>query len=303
MLGFAFHLWRFLRIRKKLWKEFFQQAKPDSQTLKRINQLSLFAAAGAYPHCLLRGYPASILEMRSLALFGAATALADDLTDEDRLSLSRLVFLAKNKDARTNTPREQIAQKLFFQGIEEHPFPELLVSQLQIALKDQENSKAQSGYLNFEESWKISAEKGASSNLLFLFFLHHNPTDQEKKLAEVVGVALQLLDDIFDLYEDLEDDISTPVTRAQSIDQITEVYINALEDVRSGIVSFSAPDRKKKIAARIWRFIFKRGYIGLDQYRRFCEQTRQSFPPAQYTRRDLIVDMEKLGNLYKNFAR
>ncbi len=303
MLGFAFHLWRFLLIRKKLWKECFQQLEPDTYTLKRINQLSLFAAAGAFPHCLLRGYPASKLEMRSLALFGAATALADDLTDEDRLPLSRLVFLATNKDASANTPREEIAQKLFFRGIAEHPFPELLMTQLQIALKDQETSKAQNGYLNFEESWRISAEKGASSNLLFLFFLHHQPTDQEKKLAEVVGIALQLLDDIFDLYEDLEDGISTPITRAQSIEQITAVYTEALEDVRSRMASFSAPESKKKSAARIWRFIFKRGYIGLNQYRRFCEQTRQSFPPAQYTRHDLIVDMEKLGNLYKNFAR
>jgi hypothetical protein len=299
MLGLALHLLRCQSTRNAVWGEVLRESPPTPERLKRMRQLATFAAVGAYPHVILRGFPLSAHERQSIALFGAATALADDLTDVQKLDLARMLALARNEVNPENELEIQ-THKLFQAGLDLHPRKDVFLEVLNRVLRAQDTSKQQESEISLEESWNIAKEKGAAANLLFLYFMHHEPSKEEVHLAEITGEALQLLDDIFDLYEDLQAGINTPVICSGSIKKLREMYRDALEKLNQSLKTLPVSAHKQSQAAKHWRFIFKRGFIALDQFELFCKKTNQAFPPTSYTRPDLIVDMEKPGNIWRN---
>ncbi len=274
----------------------------DKQAHKRMFSLAIYAVAGSYPYVVLRGKSISKEENTSLTCLGAATALCDDLTDQFNYPLSALKTLFAEGVFHDKSNSTEIAcYALYKRAMQTHPNPELFLKHLFDALEAQEQSKLQRQTIEYEKIWDITAEKGRLTNRLFLHFLHHRPDANEEAFAMQAGVTLQLLDDLFDLYEDLQDNIRTPVTTAKDLDELEALYIEQAKKTIHLLRAIGGKHIKRAEAAV--GFIFARGTIAIDQYRHFCHSTNQAFPPSVYQRKDLIVDMEKGGNLIRNVSR
>lgn len=299
LLRFALYVVRHMYPAKKMLKQ--RAAILDKKAHKRMFSLALFAVAGSYPYVIGRSKRLQKRERESLILLGAATALCDDLTDEHRYPLEALKNLFANDvvyDSENTT--ERVCRVLYKEAMGIHPNPELFLQKLFTALEAQEQSKNQLDKpLEFAQLWQITQDKGGTTNMLFLHFLHQQPNKSEEAFAHQAGIALQLLDDLFDLYEDLEAGIKTPVTSIDSLDQLEALYTEEACKAMTLLKQFSHSKRAEAAVG----FIYARGTIALDQYRTFCRESKQSFPPKQYRRKDLIVDMEKGGNLRTNVVR
>lgn len=299
LLHFAWYVVRHIYPAKKMLKQ--RAAQLDKNAHKRMFSLALFAVAGSYPYVVCRGKSLRKNERQSLILLGAATALCDDLTDEHQYPLDAFKNLFANDVVHDpENATENVCRALYKEAMAIHPNPELFLNKLFTALDAQEHSKRQLGKsLDFDQLWQITQDKGGTTNVLFSHFLHHQPNKSEEAFAHQAGIALQLLDDLFDLYEDLEDGVQTPVTAIESLDQLEALYT---AEVRKAMDLLGTLSRSKRAESAVG-FIYARGTIALDQYRTFCKETNQSFPPKQYRRKDLIVDMEKGTNLRTNVVR
>ncbi len=299
LLHFALYVVRHIYPAKKMLKQ--RAARLDKHAHKRMFSLALFAVAGSYPYVVCRGKSLRKNERQSLILLGAATALCDDLTDEHQYPLEALKNLFANDVVHNpENATESVCRALYKEAMAIHPNPELFLNKLFTALEAQEQSKRQLGKtLDFEKLWQITQDKGGTTNVLFLHFLHHLPNKSEEAFAHQAGIALQLLDDLFDLYEDLEDGVHTPVTAIESLDQLEALYT---AEAREAMVLLGQISPSKRSESAVG-FIYARGTIALDQYRTFCRESHQSFPPKQYRRKDLIIDMEKGANLRTNVVR
>lgn len=275
----------------------------DQTTQKRMQSLALFAIAGSYPLVTIRDKPLSKKEHQSLILLGAATALCDDLTDEYEYPLDALKNLfAKGIFYNSENILEQCCYRLYKEAMDMHPHSDAFLPKLFTALDAQETSKnQQKSTLDKSTIWLISRDKGGHTNVLFANFLHHDPTIKQESFSFQAGVCLQLLDDIFDLHDDLQNAISTLVTTTDSLIAVNERFTT--EAKKSIKLLKQIPGKNHRSAEEAIGFIFSRGTIAIEQYQRFCTKTKQSFPPKQYARKDLIVDMEKGANLIRNVSR
>lgn len=150
----------------------------------------------------------------------------------------------------------------------------------------------------------ISDRKGGFSGLMYTLFLEESSAKDFSTLGYHLGSFGQLMDDIFDLYDDQKEGIRTYVNQSQKTLELRFV----LEEKEQQILSLayrlaSSPRHFKKFkqVLEVFRSIIE---IAIEQYEKL-ESTQQISPiDCLKTDRKLwIIDMEKASNMRKLFFK
>lgn len=231
---------------------------------------------------------------------GLLTPAQDDLTDNPTIDFSRIISITENKNIEPQNCTEFLAQlsaqkllnlvsnrDLFYQSVEK----------TQIA---QSKSRFQfEKTINRNELKNIEFEKGSASTLMYRNLISSDLKENEIEMIAELGFLLQFLNDIFDVYKDREQQIFTLANTVDDIEivktELDEIIVNFVSKLKR--VDYKLT-QKNKFLAHVF-LIAARGYVCLEQYKKL--QKNGKFMLANYSRKQLICDMEKPLNIFKNF--
>lgn len=182
-------------------------------------------------------------QRRLLALAGAATAFFDMIYDENWKGESLIVFPPQESD----DPVGKLLFKLYHLILKEAPMPDGLLRWINHISSNEHESCQQKGRLTREEIERITYMKGAAGLMVFRHLLPEEVKKEEEAL-KVAGAAIQLMDDMVDVWQDLQEGVvtlascfSSPFAFAQHIDGLFESIYMELRKAgfsKTGVTQF-----------------------------------------------------------------
>jgi hypothetical protein len=277
----------------------------DENDLKKITGyygLAVPAILGE-AFCALRGKEMTDKERMACSCQGAMTGLGDDFFDKQRLSEEALKdFIQKPELFYGNTASEKLFLHFYKTALTNAPKPEQMQQQVYRVYHAQllSRQQAQPG-LSYEVMKDITLRKGAESLLYYRTAFEHPFTKGEEKMLYCMGGLMQLSNDIFDVYKDHKNGISTLVTKANKIKELRFTYSALLQLGTEAAYKTGYPKSDiKKFLDIISIGIFSRCYVCLDQLQKNEKRSGNVFDPGSYQRKDLVCDMDTAGNKWRS---
>lgn len=150
-----------------------------------------------------------------------------------------------------------------------------------------------------EEIKYITLEKGGNAVLLCSFYLDHAASHAEENCWYKLGNAVQYINDLFDVYRDLQTGLQTLPNRMTDAHEFMQQYMALVQSLQQEINKLECK-RKSKLHLRISLMgICALGVIAIEQFIKL-QGTNSTMPNLkQASRKQLIIDMEKTANLWK----
>lgn len=236
-------------------------------------------------------------EYELLFWMGILAPAQDDLTDNPAIDFLRIRLITENKTEPKNITEylAQYSAKSMIQYISDLDTFENYVQKTQIA---QQNSRIQFDKNVTREILKIiEYEKGSTSTLMCRCLINSDLIKNEAEMIAQLGFLTQFLNDIFDVYKDREQQIFTLANIATQVEILVEELDDMLEKIVEKIQQLNYENRQKKQFLVQLLAISALGYVCLNQYQKL--QKNGEFLVQNYTREQLICDMEKPRNILK----
>jgi hypothetical protein len=110
---------------------------------------------------------------------------------------------------------------------------------------------------------------------------------------------VQVIDDMFDIYEDAKMGLQTLATMEQNMLHLQQDFEADLQKLGDLFYSLPLPKRNIRRFLDLQLFFFTRGCVCLEQLVALQETTQKPFFAANFIRKQLICDMEKGANIRK----
>ena len=255
-----------------------------------------------YSLCGLAGRKMSNSELKACVYFCACLPLYDDFFDKSDLSEKEIKDLMSLPD---NFKPENSVQELFIYLLST-VYKNLSDASLfgryfeQLYYGQEESKKLSDPNLSRNEVEKIAFEKGGYSALLFRSILKHPIIADEEKALYQLGAVGQLLDDLFDLWDDLEEGINTVVTKFNhDFTPVYVQYLNEVEKLKSSFQKLKYPQKNKDKFIRELMLMVNGGTLCGQHYLKLQEKNGGVFDIQKIGREALVCDMEKKSNWLK----
>lgn len=164
-----------------------------------------------------------------------------------------------------------------------------------------QSKKQQSHTLSKEEIKQITFGKGGSSVLLCRYYLDLPMEELEGNCWYGIGTLIQLTNDLYDIYKDIQDHIATLPNRMTNAFSFEEFFISNIKRMKENIAALSYSNGKKKRFSLSMAGIYAFGLIALDQLKKIQGDAEKLPALENLSRKELIIDMEKISNLIKWF--
>lgn len=250
--------------------------------------------------CALRGYALSKEEIKRIVCLGAITPLVDDLTDQFKLKSEEILGVLKSSTENQKNDQWALAKYLFDQLMVDCPpdFPQLFEEAL--IAQDASLKQLEKERLSDKELASISRAKGGTFVVLYRAVIEPRLQSGEKEALMTLGYILQQVNDMFDIYKDGQNGQQTLFTNSTDINRNYQDYQKYLSLLMNQFLALGfEKSRIKKCLLEI-STVTSRGLVCLDQLTSL-QNDSDSFDPRNFSRNQLICDMEKANNLIKSF--
>jgi len=251
--------------------------------------------------CTLRNYKMTQAERLASTFQGALTGLYDDFFDKSGLAHDEIKSMMA--DPYAYSPGSSL-EKLFIhflKKVHENLDDSTLFNQyFDKVFAAQVQSKEQLNELHWDEISDITFNKGGYSLLFYRSVFQHKLREGEEEAFFNIGGLMQLGNDIFDVYKDSRAGIRTLPAHCEKIDDVRQVFISQLDHciAITRKVDYSRDDIKRYINKLMLGI--SRCFVALDQFKKLQRTSAGRFTPSTYSRKELICDMEKPGNLMRS---
>ncbi len=271
----------------------------DESLKKRIWLYTLQSAATNRWFTDLRGFATTADEQQAAIYLGAFTPVFDDLVD-DRTMNHQDIERLQNHQHTENTHYTLIWY--LYKKLKTHlPKDEKFNHYFNLSVQAQTASLQQlkNAPLNGDDLQKITFDKGGYATLLYRSILENNILAKEEYAIYQLGAALQLVNDVFDVYKDHQQGLQTLITNSPDINIAADIFegqvntcILAIQDLPYSNI------HKEKMLWKI-KVMLSRGYVCFKQLKALPAASSE-FSPARYTRTQLICDMERIKNIKRS---
>lgn len=251
----------------------------------------------------LRGKPMTERERLALSYQGAMTGLFDDFFDKHGMPEEQLLSFINDPSAfQGNNSSEKLFLALFREALKLSHNPELTIHFLRKVYNAQVDSKkqAQPG-LTKDEIRRITIDKGGISVLFYRSVFEHRLEKDEEDALYKMGGLMQFGNDIFDVWKDSLQNIETLMTTTKKVNDVRNIFREMQRE------SFNAFYQTKYRPADIRKFLrlvsmslCARCYVCLDQLEHLEDKTGGIFSPKEYTRQELVCDLDRAGNKWRS---
>jgi hypothetical protein len=146
---------------------------------------------------------------------------------------------------------------------------------------------------------QIMFKKGGYALWMTRLFLDYPMSDAESKVVMQMGGAIQFMDDILDIREDLNAGIRTLVTESIDIQSLMNDYHREIQKIFDLAALTDFPLKARKAFEARVRLAFGIGTVALKQLHTAQLKYGGAFDPSRLVRSELVCDMEKPINTWK----
>jgi len=249
--------------------------------------------------CRLRRKPMSESERWASTSQGIITGLFDDFFDDLNLPQNLIVNMVEHpENIVPGSSNEKLFLEFYLRTLKEAAHPNmikqqfLLVNKAQVASIEQENLNIKN-----DRIWEITQKKGGDSVLFYRTAFDNLLAVGEKETLFQLGSLMQLENDIFDIYKDAQSKIATLPTTLSRVEYLRELYKKQIDLLIDLCYKMEYPKKQIRYFLDSVMPVINRGFVCLDQYKRLEKTSAGIFDVNVYTRKQLICDMEKAGNI------
>lgn len=272
----------------------------DTNDFKKINEyygLAVPAVLGE-AFCALHNKKMSEAERIASTAQGAMTGLFDDFFDKQYLSDAAIEALLHNNTEPSKSSNEKLFTLFYKKALQHVPDKNNMVVSLVNVYKAQLESKKQEGQkIPVKEIETITYCKGGASLVFYRSAFSPEASEAEEKLIYDLGSMMQLCNDIFDVYKDRENKISTLITEADNIKNIKVLLRQSLSNYFKDAYTIGfEKENVKRFLSILSLGIFSRASVCLDQLESNQATSNGIFSVHTYSRKQLICDMDTWKN-------
>jgi len=251
--------------------------------------------------CILQGEKLSEKERIALTYLGGLTGLFDDFFDEKDMTEEHILNLIQNPEEINATTSHEKLFITFYEKALENATDANLVKEYFIKVFDAQVLSKKQTLPNIDKEIikSITYQKGGISLLFYRCALSQAMSKEEENLFYKLGGLMQLENDIFDIYKDHQGGIKTLVTTETKIENLQKIYEYLIGEIHEIVLKTKYPTKSKKKFLRIISMIICRGNVCLDMLQSKERLTNSIFAIDEYSRKDLICDMEKPLNILR----
>ncbi len=255
--------------------------------------------------CMLQNRKLSEKERMISTCQGATTGLFDDFFDEKYLNeIDILEKIEISKKSLSKNSNEDLFDFFYLKSLELSENPETIKGCSRAIYKEQVKSKLQqTGNLSAQQTWDITLSKGGNSLLFYRAAIEPPTSDKEKSVLFLMGGLMQLSNDLFDVYKDREAGIKTLPMFYDDIGELKMFFQEKLQAIYAE--AYSLPFNRYSIQcflSIISISVFSRSFVCLQQLKELQKTTGNVFQLSNYTRKQLICDMDTKKNMLRSAA-
>jgi len=271
------------------------------EDLKKINQyygLAVPAILGE-GFALLNGQGLSSQERLATTCQGAITGLGDDFFDNNKFSEAALKdFLENPHHFKANNAANELFLHFYTNSLSQSADADKTLKRLKAVYQAQLQSMAQANrVLDTDSILEISMLKGGCSLLFYRSAFKHPVDSNEEEALFLMGGLMQISNDVFDVYKDSNAGIQTLMSTCKKVDYLRNLYKDLLK--KAYVAIYKTNYNKKNIKQFINLVsiaVFSRCFVCFDQLEKAADSSGGIFTPADYTRKQLICDMDTAAN-------
>ncbi|NOR88108.1 MAG: hypothetical protein GQ527_10900 [Bacteroidales bacterium] len=253
--------------------------------------------------CLLRGKPIRKEERMRFANLSSCAPIFDDFFEKGA-NLDHVFHLLKNPSPQNVQNESEELAVIFLNNILNSlsQKTEFLESSY-LLFQAQSDSKSQNNQtLSKQELLDISLRKGGYSGLMYAHLLDDSKEKYFLEIAYLLGGLGQLMDDIFDIYDDAKEGIRTFANQSENLKEIREIIHNQIQEIRQRFPTLSKENYQLYHFSNVLEIFITTIEIALQHYDEI--EAKHKINPHQCLQLDRklwIVDMEKPANIWHLF--
>lgn len=238
-------------------------------------------------------------KLRSIHYF-TCSSLFDNFWDNKTHSLEELKtisFESETYQPKTFDEKVFLESHLFLKNYVEDKAAYNNVSQ-KVFLAQQLSLKQFDKEITNEAIQHITFEKGGNSVLLCSYYLDIKPTKAEEQCWYLLGTMIQLINDLFDTYKDLQQHSYTLATRCTNVYEVEKIYLHQIRQIKNCITLLPYKKRVKQYFSIVIASTYTLGLVAVEQLKHI-QANEKEMPDLRYLpRKALITDMEKFSNIW-----
>ena len=242
-------------------------------------------------------------ERESNKLYFVLASLYDDLMDENIVSKEELNEMFLNPKKATPITFSEIALidthlKLLNRVDDKEAYQVVLTS---IHEAQMDSIKQLNPEISLDEILSITKRKGGYSLLMCRFYINMRADKNLDECWFALGGMIQMTNDLYDIYKDTHAGIHTFANTQYTYEKIRIDYEAQVHQFKLSIENLKYSDLKKLALKIKLSLIPALGYVALQNLKRLQGNNKSLAAFANYARKELIVDMEKVKNIIKLF--
>jgi len=253
--------------------------------------------------CSLRGEPLTKTELMRFANLSSCAPIFDDFF-ETPTKLSHILALLEepnlsNAQSKSETLAVHFLNNILASSIQKEEF---LHAATQLFHAQTKSKTQKNNSLSKSELLEISLEKGGHSGSMYAYLLSGPRTADFYRMAYLLGGLGQLMDDIFDLYDDAKEGIRTFANQSNSVKEIRDILNNHKNKIFIQADILSKQDFDVSTFLQLLTIFDSTIEIALLQFEKI-EKSLKTKPKdcLNLPRKTWIVDMEKITQVFRLF--
>ncbi len=240
-------------------------------------------------------------EKYSNTLFYIASYVYDEILDTQQLSFEELNRLFENPSKANPQNFNEMVLMEVHKKLLERATNSAAYFQTFLALHNaqKDSTKQFQASISMDEIVDITLRKGGYSAKVCSYFVSLPPSEKIEQCWYEIGSLIQMVDDLYDIYDDLQEQIHTFANANLDFTFIEKLFTQQISTVFNSIKELPFPDTKKQIFSTKLSLLPALGIIALDNLGHLKNKENQLPDLTNVERKRLIIDMEKLSNITK----
>ena len=297
----------------KYTKQLLKEVKPkfqnwdvliDAENQRRMRGYILIQTLWTAGFCLLRGERIKDNELKAIVNISALAPLYDDFFDKVEMPSQKIHALVNTPfDYKPDSEIEMLFlefSKRIHENVHDVPF---YLENAENVFKAQYESKklVSENLLDRDFVREVAFNKGGKTVICMCNLLNEKLSNEEYKLMHQLGGVAQYLDDIFDLREDYLEGRQTLANPIKNASSLKRSFLDEIKNFKRNL-EISAYTKSDKMAFFVpISYILGATLLCTSRYELLEQKTNGEFKIQEYSREDLVVDMDLWSNRIKAF--
>tara|TARA_B100001778_G_scaffold330574_1_gene333295 strand:- start:7190 stop:8179 length:990 start_codon:yes stop_codon:yes gene_type:complete len=297
----------------KYTKQLLKEVKPkfqnwdvliNAENQRRMRGYILIQTLWTAGFCLLRGERIKDNELKAIVNISALAPLYDDFFDKVEMPSQKIHALVNTPFYYKPDSEIEMLFLEFSKRIHEnvHDVPFYLENAENVFKAQYESKKLVSeNLLDRDFVREVAFNKGGKTVICMCNLLNEKLSNEEYKLMHQLGGVAQYLDDIFDLREDYLEGRQTLANPIKNASSLKRSFLDEIKNFKRNL-EISAYTKSDKMAFFVpISYILGATLLCTRRYELLERKTNGEFKIEEYSREDLVVDMDLWSNRIKAF--